>query len=74
MEKFENKKWIHKADLLWIVDGKEKEMIISNQPYAYCRKKKAELERTTHYKIGKLVVISNRTIDRQSAIDKELTK
>lgn len=72
MEKFENKRWIHKADLIWIVNGKEKEVIMSNQPYAYCRKKKAELERTTHYKIGKLVVISRQSKDRQQAIDKEL--
>ena len=74
MKKFEETKWIHKADLLWIVNGKIMERIMENQPYPYCRKKKEELDRTTHYKPGKLVVISNRVKDKQSAINKELEK
>ena len=74
MKKFENQKWIHKADLLWIVNGNIRETILSEQPYATCKKKKKELERTTHYKLGKLVVISHRSKDKDAAIDKELNK
>ena len=74
MKKFENQKWIHKADLLWIVNGNIRETILSEQPDATCKKKKKELERTTHYKLGKLVVISHRSKDKDAAIDKELNK
>ena len=74
MKKFENQKWIHKADLLWIVNGNIREVILSEQPYATCRKKKKELEKTNWYKLGKLVVISHRSSDRQEAINKELNR
>ena len=71
---FKNQKWIHKANLHFIVDGNIKETILTEQPYSICRMKKAELERTTHYKLGKLVVISHRSKDKDAAIDKELNK
>ena len=74
-DKFENKKWIHKADLLWIVDGNVRETILSEQPYATCRKKLKELKKHPDYRgIGKLVVISHRSKNRKDAIEKELKK
>ena len=69
-DRFEKKKWIHKANLHWIVNGNIHETILSEQPYSTCRKKKAELERTSNYKLGKLVVVSCRTKDIKAAIDK----
>jgi len=52
------KDWQHNASLHWIVNGKVKETIISNQPYSVCNAKKKELMRTNHYRLGKLVVVS----------------
>lgn len=72
-KKFENQKWIHKANLHFIVDGNIKETILTEQPYSICKMKKAELERTNHYKYGKLVVVSVRA-DQKTAINKELEK
>lgn len=73
-EKYENKKWIHKANLLWIVGGSIKEVILNQQPYPTCRKKRKELERTNRYNLGTLVIVSCRVKDQQSTIDKELAK
>ena len=60
MTQFKNQKWIHKANLHWIVNGNIKETILSNVPYPVAREKKKELERTKNYKLGKLVVVSVR--------------
>jgi len=68
MKDFAQQKWIHKANLYWIVNGKVMETIMSNVPYPVARKKKNELDRTTHYKPGKLVVISVREKDPLSKI------
>jgi hypothetical protein len=73
-KKFEKQKWIHKANLHWIVNGDIRETILFEQPYPTCRKKKKELEKINHYKYGKLVVVSCRVKDTQKAIDKELAK
>lgn len=73
MEKFENKKFIHNANLYWIVNGKIHEEVLMNVPYATARHEKKALERSPDYRgIGKLVVVSARSKDQQSAIDKEL--
>lgn len=73
-EKYENKKWIHKANLLWIVNGITRETILSEQPYPTCRKKKKELLRTTNYNLGKLVIVSTRAKNQESEITKQLNK
>lgn len=61
---FKEQKWIHKANLHFIVNGQIKETILSEVPYPVARKKKKELERTNHYKLGKLVVVSVRAADQ----------
>ena len=74
-EKYENKKWIHKANLLWIVNGVTRETILSEQPYPTCRAKKKELSIDPAYRgIGKLVIVSARAKNQESAITKELNK
>jgi hypothetical protein len=73
-EKYENKKWIHKANLYFIVNGKVYEEILMNVPYPTARKEKKRLLLTPDYKLGKLVVVSARNKDQQAAIDKELNK
>ena len=40
-------------NLVWVVDGKVKETILSNKPYAICKWKSNQLKNTTH-KIGLL--------------------
>ncbi len=75
MVKYENKKFIHNANLYWIVDGKIREEILMNLPYPYVQQRKKILLRTPDYRgIGKLVVVSSRAKDQQDAIDKELAK
>ena len=50
------KKW----DLLWIVGGQCKEVVLRNQSYATSRWKKKQLENSTH-KIGKLTPVETGT-------------
>lgn len=74
-DKFENKKFIHKANLLWIVNGTTREEILMNVPFAVANEEKRYLNTTPDYRgIGKLVVVSARSKDQQAAIDKELNK
>lgn len=75
MKKFENQKWLHNANLYWIVNGKIREEILMNVPYPTAKSQKEMLERSPDYRgIGKLVVISARCKDQQVAIDKELNR
>ena len=73
-EKYENKKWIHNANLYFIVNGKVYEEILMNVPYPTARVQKKILERSSNYNLGKLVIVSSRNKDQQGAIDKELAK
>lgn len=73
-KKYENKKWIHNANLYFIVNGKVYEEIMMNVPYPTARAQKNILERSPDYKLGKLVIVSARSKDQQSAIDKELNR
>jgi hypothetical protein len=74
-KQFENQKWIHKANVYWIVNGSVYEEILMNVPYPIARKEKAHCEKQPEYRgIGKIVVVSARAKDQQSAIDKELKK
>lgn len=74
-KKFEQQKFIHKANVYWIVNGSIREEILMNVPYPIARKEKAHCERQPEYRgIGKIVVVSARSKDQQSAIDKELGK
>ena len=74
-KKFEQQKWIHNANLYWIVNGKVHEEILMDVPYPIARKEKRALERTPDYRgIGKIVVVSARAKDQQAEIDKELKK
>lgn len=42
-------------NIKWYVDGREREHIQMNAPYAVCRWKIKELERMKQYKTGKLI-------------------
>jgi len=57
---FKHQSWIHKANLHYIVNGKIQETIEKNVPYPIARKRKKELERSGNFRLGKLVVVSNR--------------
>lgn len=48
---YNSKTW----DLVWIVDGKVKEVILTNENRGICYWKKQQLENSTH-KMGKLVL------------------
>lgn len=48
---YNNKTW----DLVWIVDGKIKETILTNENRGLCYWRKGQLEKTTHT-MGKLVL------------------
>jgi len=75
MNKYENQKFIHKANLYWIVNGDIREEVLMNVPYPTAKAEKKELERSPDYRgIGKLVVVSARSKDQKGAIEKELAK
>ena len=58
-------KWQHLANLNYVSGGKVVEVVLSNKPFAICRAKKRELDRTTHYKpYGHLVVVSAQAKDQ----------
>ena len=64
-EKFENKKFIHNANLYWIVNGKVREEVLMNIPYPTARMHKRALDRSPDYRgIGILVVVSARVKDQ----------
>jgi len=45
------------ADLLWMIDGKEQEVITACKPYAICHAEKNKRQKSGNYNIGTLEVM-----------------
>jgi len=46
-------------NLIWMLDGKQKEVILINKPFALCKWEQRKRENTTH-KTGKLIILETK--------------